>query len=175
MTVRGSLGDPYRPALQATLGTVLRVMGPERVLAAMPLNLEAAVADDDDDGEDDGEGWFTKGGSNLWLLGVMRANLCGSSLAFFTRHLLPLCKRMAAASSAAAAKGDALQAQRCATVEYQLWATLPAFCHWSLDTAEAFPALAKEVRVRANPNPRRGTSCGRRCRPSGAWTPPRRT
>jgi hypothetical protein len=30
------------PALQATLGTVLRIMGPERVLAAMPLNLEVS-------------------------------------------------------------------------------------------------------------------------------------
>jgi hypothetical protein len=29
----------------------------------------------------------------------------------------------------------------------QLWATLPAFCHWSLDTAQAFPSLAKEVRL----------------------------
>jgi hypothetical protein len=77
------------------------------------------VADDDEEDEE-GEGWFMKGGSNLWLLGVMRANLCGSSLGFFFTHLLPLCKRMAADSAAAAAKGDALKAQRCATAEYQV-------------------------------------------------------
>lgn len=75
---------------------------------------------DDDEEDEEGEGWFMKGGSNLWLLGVMRANLCGSSLGFFSTHLLPLCKRMAADSAAAAAKGDALKAQRCATAEYQV-------------------------------------------------------
>ena len=32
----------------------------------------------------------------------------------------------------------AREAQVCAALEAQLWATLPSFCSWAQDTAEAF-------------------------------------
>ncbi|KAK3283791.1 hypothetical protein CYMTET_8532 [Cymbomonas tetramitiformis] len=131
------------PAVQTTFGVILRVMGPEHVLAALPLNLEQAVSMEG--AEDEGDGWFDVAGCNVWLLPLLKQHLLGARLAYFASDILPLAKRMAENSKKAAASRKPLQAQRCITAEYQLWSTLPAFVTWCQDTPQAFPTIARDL------------------------------
>ncbi|KAK9845416.1 hypothetical protein WJX81_006006 [Elliptochloris bilobata] len=145
----------------ASLGAALAALGPEAVLAELPLELEEAL-----DGRAEGR---------PWLLPLLRQYVSGTRLGFWARELLPLARRLGARAAASAggpgAKAGAgamqLAALRCRALEAQLWAALPAFASWPLDGAEAFKAHAQEIaaafRQRADLQPPICTALQRVC------------
>jgi ribosomal RNA-processing protein 12 len=164
-------GLACRAQLSATLSAAVRALGPEQVLAVLPLRLEEGIdaeieakarlgdADDDDrmdddkvdervlNGELDADGGNVAGaaGARLWLVPLLRQALLGARLSYFGEELLPAARRLGARAAKAKAKGRAFEAQRCAAAESALWSLLPAFCRWPEDAAEAFPSLAPSL------------------------------
>jgi ribosomal RNA-processing protein 12 len=144
-----------RPALLATLGAALRSAGPERVLAVLPLQLDAALdaslaaartarpMDEGEDGEEDPE--EARQAGHAWLLPLLAQHATGARLGFFTAALLPAAKALAARAAAARAAGREFEAARASALEAGVWATLPSFATWPEDVAAAFPSLAREL------------------------------
>ena len=164
-------GLACRAQLSATLSAAVRALGPEQVLAVLPLRLEEGIdaeieakarlgldADDADrmnddvdervlNGELDADGGNVAGaaGARLWLVPLLRQALLGARLSYFAEELLPAARRLGARAAKAKAAGRAFEAQRCAAAEAALWSLLPAFCRWPEDAAEAFPTLAPSL------------------------------
>lgn len=123
-------GDAYGAAAEAALGVAIRWLGPEPVLAALPLQLKEGI-----DGTAE---------PRTWLLPMLRRYVRGARLAYWSTVLLPLARALGGRSATAAAAGDKLVALHCHTLEAQIWAALPAFCSWPADAATAYPAAAKD-------------------------------
>ncbi len=117
-------------AAEAALGVALRWLGPESVLAALPLQLKEGI-----DGTAE---------PRTWLLPMMRRYVRGARLGYWSAALLPLAKALGGRSAAAATAGDKLVALHCHTLEAQIWAALPSFCSWPADAPVAYPAAAKD-------------------------------
>ena len=169
-------GLACRAQLSATLSAAVRALGPEQVLAVLPLRLEEGIdaeieakarlgpeADDDDRMDDDdhmdaelgADGGNVAGaaGARLWLVPLLRQALLGARLSYFAEELLPAARRLGARAAKAKAAGRAFEAQRCAAAEAALWSLLPAFCRWPEDAAEAFQTLAPSLGSRSRRAP----------------------
>ncbi len=86
-----------------------------------------------------GQGLDGTGEPRTWMLPLLRQHVRGARLDFWGRQLAPLARHMGArAAHAAAASNRRMEALKCRALELQLWATLPSFCSWAEDTAEAF-------------------------------------
>ena len=72
-----------------------------------------------------------------WLLRLLRQHVCGASLGFWASQLLPLARALGNKASAVATS-DQLLSLQCASLEAQVWDTLPAFADGALDLADAF-------------------------------------
>jgi ribosomal RNA-processing protein 12 len=168
-------GLACRAQLSSTLSAAVRALGPEQVLAILPLRLEEGVdaeikakaalrgggshGDDDameEDGDDvdgtiggalDAHGGNIAGtaGARLWLVPLLRRALLGARLSYFAEEILPAARRLGSRASKAKTAGRAFEAQRCAAAEAALWSLLPAFCSWPEDAAESFPGLAPSL------------------------------
>ncbi|KAK9818389.1 hypothetical protein WJX72_011834 [[Myrmecia] bisecta] len=120
------------PAAAAAIGCALRSLGPEAVLAVLPLNLQEGL-----DGQAD---------ARTWMLPFLRQHVRGARLDFWGRHLAPIARALGSrAAQAAAVAARRMEALQCRALELQIWATLPSFCSWAEDTAEAFRLYAKEI------------------------------
>lgn len=177
-----AVDDQLLLAAQNALGAAMLSLGPETVLAALPLNLV--------------EGLAGTAEPRTWLLPLLRIHVRSARLGYWGKVLLPLARELGTRAAAAArwvgmlagllltaalATGPALQppcmhdaplvavwqfrpalprrsyvclcapllcpcsdpakareAQICSALEMQLWATLPSFCSWAVDTADAF-------------------------------------
>ena len=162
-------GLQCRAQLSACLSAAVRALGPEQVLAVLPLRLEEginaeivakeklgiagedAMDEDDNDNEigaelnDDGENIAGVDGARLWLVPLLRQALLGARMSYFTEELLPKARRLGSRAAKAKANGEAFEAQRCAAAEAALWSLLPAFCRWPEDTADSFSSLAPSL------------------------------
>ncbi|PRW60392.1 ARM repeat superfamily [Chlorella sorokiniana] len=128
----GAIDDALLLVAQNALGQAMQALGPEAVLAALPLNLA--------------EGLAGTGEARTWLLPLLRMHVRGARLGYWGKVLLPLARELGARAAAAASNpARAREAQVCGALEAQLWATLPSFCSWAQDTAEAFKLYAKPL------------------------------
>lgn len=93
----GGPDDGLLLAAQGALGSALRTLGPEAVLAALPLNLA--------------EGLAGTGEARTWLLPLLRMHVRGAHLAYWGRVLLPLARELG--SRAVAAARCVLRGQLC--------------------------------------------------------------
>lgn len=112
-------------AAQDALGVALRVFGPEHVLDVLPLMLE--------------EGLVGKEQARTWLLPLLRMHVRNARIGYWMEAMFPLARRLG--GRAAHAKGTSSREQEmkvCLALERQIWATLPSFCSWPNDAAEAF-------------------------------------
>jgi ribosomal RNA-processing protein 12 len=75
-------------AAQDALGRALRALGPETVLAALPLNLAAGLAG--------------AGEARTWLLPLLRLHVRGARLAYWGKVLLPQARELGARAATAA-------------------------------------------------------------------------
>ena len=162
-------GLACRGQLTLCIGAAVRALGPEQVLAVLPLRLEEGIdaeiqakteaGDDMDADEDDmdlgagagaelnAEGGNVAGaaGARLWLVPLLRQALRGARMSYFTEEMLPVARRLGGRAAQAKAAGRAFEAQRCAAAEGAIWSLLPAFCRWPEDAAESFSGLAPSL------------------------------
>ncbi|XP_073149889.1 ribosomal RNA-processing protein 12 isoform X2 [Henckelia pumila] len=109
--------------LQDCIGSAVVAMGPEKILALIPISLE--------------EKDFSC--SNSWLIPILKKNIVGSSLQFFMEQIIPLAESFEQASLKVKKSviGRDLQAY------YRgCWGLLPAFCRQPSDTYQSFGTLA---------------------------------
>lgn len=109
--------------LQDCIGSAVVAMGPEKILALIPISLGAKD--------------FSC--SNSWLIPILKKNIVGSSLQFFMEHIIPLAESFEQASVKVKKSviGRDLQAY-----SHGCWGLLPAFCHQPSDTYQSFGTLA---------------------------------
>ncbi|KAL0338857.1 UNVERIFIED_CONTAM: RRP12-like protein [Sesamum angustifolium] len=123
----------FRKQLHECVGTALGAMGPEDFLNILPLNLE-----------DLSEG-------NLWLFPILKQYTVGAHLSFFTKSILPMVGEMKRKSAMLEQEGKIQSARGVDGIVYSLWALLPSFCNYPVDTAESFKDLER-AETRNSPN-----------------------
>lgn len=114
-------------AAQEALGAALRSVGPEAVLNVLPLAIQ--------------EGLDSGAEARTWLLPLLRTHVRNARLAYWGEAMLPLARDMASRAAKASTRTDdrsRREARICASLEAQIWATLPSFCNWALDVDTAF-------------------------------------
>ena len=110
------------------VGIAVRWLGADFVLESLPLRLE----------EDIGAG----SAGRAWLLPVVRSHSRRGSIEYWRANMLPLARRL---GGMAKSSSSGTRARLALAAEVQAWSTLPAFCAWARDTAEAFPQVAREL------------------------------
>nr|XP_043635247.1 RRP12-like protein [Erigeron canadensis] len=110
--------------LQDCLGSAVIAMGPEKLLAILPISLD--IND--------------QTCSNTWLIPILKDYVVGSSLGFFIETIVPL----------AYSFQDACQKVKKSVIREELqahasgcWGLLPAFCRYPNDTHKKFQSLAE--------------------------------
>jgi ribosomal RNA-processing protein 12 len=102
-------------------GSAIRSLGPQAVLEMLPMQLE--------------EGLNGQVEARPWVLPLLRIYTRESQLSYWTDHLFPIAKNMAAR---AASSSNHHESTICATLDKQIWDTLPSFATWSNDVGSAF-------------------------------------
>ncbi|QDZ25086.1 NUC173 domain-containing protein [Chloropicon primus] len=123
--------NEWTEAIQECVGNAVRALGPECILDAIPLNIEDAVENGTE--------------ANSWLVFILKKNVHGASLEFWSKTLLPLARKVGEYASQLSSGEDVERAVLLAALEHQIWQTLPSFCRWSSDTAIGFKSLARSL------------------------------
>ncbi|KAL7169027.1 hypothetical protein ACSBR2_034119 [Camellia fascicularis] len=110
--------------LQECIGSAVIAIGPEKILALLPINPNA---------ED-------PSCSNVWLIPILRNYVVGSSLGFFMEHVVPLAESFQRVC--AKVKKSMIQEELQAYAR-GCWGLLPAFCRHPTDTYQNFGSLVK--------------------------------
>ncbi|MCE3050388.1 hypothetical protein HAX54_047111 [Datura stramonium] len=116
---------PYRRQLHECVGSAVGAMGPESFLTLLPLKL-----DEQDLSE-----------TNIWLLPILKQNIVGAHLSFFTNSILSMVGAMKQRSAMLEREGKIYSARTIDGIVYSLWSLLPSFCNYPVDTAESFKNL----------------------------------
>ncbi|XP_070037346.1 uncharacterized protein [Nicotiana tomentosiformis] len=118
---------PYRRQLHECVGSAVGAMGPESFLTLLPLKLDAQDLSE----------------SNIWLFPILKQNIVGAHLSFFTNSILSMVGAMKQRSAMLESKGKIYSARTVDGIVYSLWSLLPSFCNYPVDTAESFKDLEK--------------------------------
>ncbi|KAL8041431.1 hypothetical protein ABFS82_10G163500 [Erythranthe guttata] len=110
--------------LQDCIGSAVAAMGPEKILASLPISFSAKDCS----------------GSNTWLIPILKKNIVGSSLQFFMEHIIPLAESFEKGSHKVKKSVIRRDLQAYA---HACWGLLPAFCHQASDTSQNVRALVK--------------------------------
>ncbi|XP_015121144.1 RRP12-like protein [Diachasma alloeum] len=125
--LRDSYKFTYNSEVEYAVGAAVRAMGPELVLAKIPL-------------QTGGEGVDLR---RSWMLPVLKDCVSGSSLGYFVNHMLPLAVMCERKSKELKGKNDGVGAHSHELLNSQIWALLPSFCNNPRDVKESFKDLAK--------------------------------
>ena len=131
------------------MATALRSLGPEAVLAVLPLNIREGLMQQQQQAGAGGASPAPAVEARTWMLPLLRRHVRGARLSFWASDLLPLARFLGGRAAAASAAGQRLHALNCHTLERQAWAALPAFCSWPRDAAQAYPPLAAALAAAA--------------------------
>ncbi|KAH9859050.1 NUC173-domain-containing protein [Lenzites betulinus] len=121
----------HKEAADATLGTAMRILGPEVVLRALPLNLEAA----------DRQAGLEPRAFLLPLL----AQPHSSPLGHFVSYFVPLTERMFDLQTTADAEGRSSEAKVWSVLVEQIWMGLPGYCWGSIDLKDSLTAQFSQL------------------------------
>uniref|UniRef100_A0A803MF62 Ribosomal RNA-processing protein 12-like conserved domain-containing protein n=1 Tax=Chenopodium quinoa TaxID=63459 RepID=A0A803MF62_CHEQI len=116
---------PERKQLQDCIGSALGAVGPEVFLRILPLNLEADTLSD----------------INGWLFPILKQYTVGARLRFYVESLLGTIENLKQKSKKLKLEGQVQASRYTDRIVYQVWALLPSFCNYPLDTAESFKLL----------------------------------
>lgn len=106
-------------AAQDALGVGIQCLGPEVVLAVLPVNLVEGLEGSEE--------------PRTWMLPLLKLHVQGARLSYWGHTLLPLARSLGSRASKAGR-----DAQVCTALEAQIWETLPSFCRWAEDAGNAF-------------------------------------
>lgn len=110
--------------LRECIGSAVIAMGPETLLAVLPISLDAK----------------DQTCSNVWLISILKDYVTGSSLGFFIESIVPLAESFQEACQKVkkSVTGEELQAHASGC-----WGLLPAFCRYPNDTHKNFQSLVE--------------------------------
>ena len=127
--LRSSQNFDFEAELDDVVGRAVSVLGPRRVLEAIPLNITG--------GETDYE--F----KSSWLLPIFRENIKNTQLAFFVEYFLPLAAKCLSRSAHCGASGDNVGHKTYEVLVFQIWSLLPGFCNCPTDLSVSFKSIAR--------------------------------
>ena len=141
--------------LQDCITAAIQAIGPEQVLASLPLKLEEAIDAELANRQGDGDGMevdeqdvmnaASQETGRLWLVPLLRSGLVGVNMGFFADAILPQARALGARAEHARNSQSSYEAQRCGAAEHALWSLFPAFANWPSDASDAFPLIAKDL------------------------------
>ncbi|KAJ8248399.1 hypothetical protein GJAV_G00241620 [Gymnothorax javanicus] len=130
---------PYSGELDLAFGGAVETMGPETVLAAVPLQITGH--------QDDME--FPRS----WLIPVIRDHVKNTQLAYFSSYFLPLAVTLHQKADELEKAGQKLEAKVYQTLQLQIWTMLPGFCLKPTDLAVAFKGVARVLGMTISERP----------------------
>ncbi|KAM4599996.1 RRP12-like protein [Fundulus diaphanus] len=130
---------PFRGELDLAVGGAVESMGPEVVLAAVPLNITGL--------NDDLE--FPRS----WLVPVIRDHVKNTCLGFFASYFLPLATTLKQRAEELEQEGKKLEAKVYQTLQIQIWTMLPGFCTGPVDLIASFKGVARTLGTAINERP----------------------
>ena len=113
-----------------TVGSLVKLIGPQRLLTVFPLSFESGDTVDIPNG---------------WLLPILRDNVSNSELKFFVSDLVPITATLRTRAETLKSENKDLDAKVCFNLEYQIWSLLPSFCKTPSDLLESFKVIAKTI------------------------------
>ncbi|KAK5616046.1 pre-rRNA processing protein [Crenichthys baileyi] len=130
---------PFSGELDLAVGGAVESMGPEVVLAAVPLNITGY--------NDDLE--FPRS----WLVPVIRDHVKNTCLGFFASYFLPLATTLKLRAEELEQEGKKLEAKVYQTLQLQIWSMLPGFCTCPVDLMASFKGVARTLGMAINERP----------------------
>lgn len=127
---------PFSGELDLAVGGAVESMGPEVVLAAVPLNITGY--------NDDLE--FPRS----WLVPVIRDHVKNTRLGFFASYFLPLATTLKQRAEELEQEGKKLEAKVYQTLQLQIWTMLPGFCTCPVDLIASFKGVARTLGMAIN-------------------------
>ncbi|RAL48664.1 hypothetical protein DM860_000984 [Cuscuta australis] len=125
MNISGGVkGTSVSKHLQECIGSATIAMGPDKLLALLPISLDA-------------KDYSCR---NTWLIPILRKYAVYSSLEFFMKHIVPLAESFQQASFKVKKSVIRRELQAYA---HDCWGLLPTFCHGPTDICQNFSALSK--------------------------------
>ncbi|KAI0821663.1 NUC173-domain-containing protein [Trametes gibbosa] len=121
----------HKEAADATIGTAMRILGPEVVLRALPLNLETA---DRQAGRE----------PRAFLLPLLAQPHC-SPLGHFVSYFVPLTEHMFDLQTTADAEGRSSEAKVWGVLVEQIWMGLPGYCWGPVDLKDSLTAQFSQL------------------------------
>ncbi|KIK67172.1 hypothetical protein GYMLUDRAFT_37225 [Collybiopsis luxurians FD-317 M1] len=129
--LRTEKGFEYKEAADGTLSTAMRILGPEVLLDALPLNLEP---------EDRQAGLEPR----AFLLPLL-AQPHPSPLSHFVFYFVPLSEKMFDLQQKAESEGRQSEAKVWNVLIAQIWAGFPAYCHGTPDIKQTMNATFSQL------------------------------
>jgi len=114
----------------AVLAAAIRAMGPNNVLALLPLNLVKPVAGQP---------------GRAWLLPIIRDSVSNTTLAHFRSEMVPLSEAMFQRVLNHGSAEKTMDIKIFETVVSQVWGCLPGYCELPIDLKEAFDQSFAEL------------------------------
>ncbi|KAF2768049.1 NUC173-domain-containing protein [Teratosphaeria nubilosa] len=120
--LRGNDSFAGKKEADAVLSAAIRAMGPDNVLAVLPLNLSKPKAGQ---------------AGRAWLLPILRDSVSNTRLAHFRSELVPLSETMFQRVLDHGTAEKTMEIKIFETVVSQIWACLPGYCELPLELREA--------------------------------------
>ncbi len=142
--LRGNDAFNGKKEADLVLGKAVHAMGPDTVLAILPLNLAKPKVGQP---------------GRAWLLPVLRDHVSNTTLAHFRSEFVPLSENMFQKVLEHGTAEKTMEVKIFETLVQQIWALLPGYCDLPLDTVEAFDQsfaelisnlLYKQIELRAD-------------------------
>lgn len=128
--LRGSDAFTGKKKADEVLGKAIRAMGPENVLAILPLNIATQRPGQP---------------GRAWLLPILRDYVSNTNLRHFRTELVPLSEIMFQRVINHGKAEKTMEVKIFETVVQQIWALLPGYCDLPLDLTEAFDQTFAEM------------------------------
>ncbi|PRP88643.1 hypothetical protein PROFUN_02739 [Planoprotostelium fungivorum] len=122
------MSEEITPAFMATLKEMTAVLGPEKTIEILPLNIENEEL-----------------GLRAWLLPILETSISGARLEFFVQYFLPLSQRVKKRCQEAEKAGKGYEAKNWAIIFIQIWALWPRFCIRCTDIDKTFKSVAQSL------------------------------
>ena len=128
--LRGSDSFNGKKEADAVLGTAVEMMGPEAVLAILPLNLAEPKAG---------------APGRAWLLPILRDHVVNTNLMHFKNEFVPLSQSLFQRVMDHGQAEKTMEIKIYETMVHQIWSILPGYCNLPLDFSSAFDQAFAEL------------------------------
>ena len=118
----------YQPVALEVISKAVEVIGVDKVLKILPLNLHEPITSLD---------------RREWLIPVLKQSISGSTLHYFSTSIIPLTNLLSNQIKTAEKENDFVLAKNIKIILHQIWELFPSFCIFPKDIHENFNKIAK--------------------------------